>query len=87
VLLLRQRSAEGAEGCLRRAIQIAALQGARSLELRSAVSLCRLHRETGQAPDAPGLLREVLGSFREGFDTPDLREAGAPLEGERIPAP
>jgi pimeloyl-ACP methyl ester carboxylesterase/tRNA A-37 threonylcarbamoyl transferase component Bud32/tetratricopeptide (TPR) repeat protein len=87
VLLLRQRSPQGAEGCFRRAIEIAALQSARSLELRSAVSLCRLHRETGQAPDAPGLLLEVFSSFREGFDTPDLREAGALLKAERTPAP
>ena len=79
VLLLRQRSLE-AETSLRRALQIAALQGARSLELRSAVSLCRLHRETGQAPDAPALLETVLGSFRQGLDTPDVREAGALLQ-------
>jgi predicted ATPase len=87
VLLLRQGSLEGAEGCLRRSMQVAALQGGRSLELRSAVSLCRFHRETGLAPDAPGLLQAVLGSFREGFGTPDLREARALLEAERTPAP
>ena len=80
VLLLRQRSAQAAEASLRRAIEIAALQGARSLELRSSVSLCRLHRETGGASDASRRLQEVLGSFREGFDTPDLREARALLE-------
>ena len=83
VLLLRQRSSEAAEESLRRAIEIAVLQGARSLELRSSVSLCRLHGETGRAPDAPRLLQEVLGWFREGFDTPDLREARALLETAR----
>jgi pimeloyl-ACP methyl ester carboxylesterase/tetratricopeptide (TPR) repeat protein len=80
VLLLRQRSVEAAEGCLRRAIQIATVQGARSLELRASASLCRLHGETGRAPDALRLLEEVLSSFREGFDTPDLREARALLD-------
>ena len=80
ILLLRQRSAQAAEESLRRAIEIAALQGARSLELRSSVSLCRLHQETGRAPDARRRLQEVLDSFREGFDTPDLREARALLE-------
>ena len=45
----------------------------------ASVSLCRLHGETGRAPDAPRLLQEVFGSFREGFDTPDLREARALL--------
>jgi hypothetical protein len=79
VLLFRRRSPE-AEASLRCAIQIAVRQGARSLELRSAVSLCRLHRETGQAPDAPALLETVLGTFREGLDTPDLREARALLQ-------
>jgi adenylate cyclase len=84
MLFLRRGAADGAAESLRRAIEIARTQGARSLELRSAASLCRLHRETGQAPEAPALLQEVLGFFREDSDTLDLREARALVEAEPV---
>jgi len=87
LLLLRRGLAEAAEASLRQAVLTAAGQGARSLELRAAVALCELHRITGGAPDAPGRLRDVVGTFTEGFDAPDLREARAVLEAERAPTP
>lgn len=62
-------------------------QGARSLELRAAMSLCLVQRDQRNGAEAEGgqLLAGVLGSFTEGFDTPDLREAGALLtELERV---
>jgi pimeloyl-ACP methyl ester carboxylesterase/tetratricopeptide (TPR) repeat protein len=85
VILLRQGSAQGAEECLRRALEVAARQGARSLELRAAVSLYRLDRGTGRATEVRPRLQELLGGFREGLETPDLSEARTILESERAP--
>jgi len=62
--------------CFQRALGVAGRQQARSLELRAAGSLARL---TGGDSER-AQLAEVYGSFTEGFDTPDLREAGAILD-------
>ncbi|MEX5720837.1 adenylate/guanylate cyclase domain-containing protein [Geodermatophilus maliterrae] len=62
-----------------RALEIARRQGARSLELRAAVSLSRLWEANGRRDQARGLLAPVYGWFSEGLDTPDLREAAALL--------
>ncbi|MEQ9332228.1 adenylate/guanylate cyclase domain-containing protein [Thalassobaculum sp.] len=70
--------AEAAD-CFRRALDVARHQQARSLELRAATSLVRL--TAGEAERA--LLAELLGSFTEGFDTPDLAEARALLDTRR----
>jgi len=86
LILLHQGSVEGAEACVRRALDIAARQGARSLELRAAVGLYRLHRDTGLAPDAPGRLQGLIGCFPQEVETPDLREARAVVYPERAPA-
>jgi predicted ATPase len=67
------------EGCLLRALEVTRQQGARSLELRAAVSLARLWRTEGRDGEARELLARVYGSFSEGLDTRDLREAGAML--------
>ena len=66
-----------AEECLRRALDVARQQNARSFELRSSISLAGLWRDRGQARD---LLAPVYGWFTDGFDTPDLREAKALLD-------
>ena len=58
-----------------RGLDVARNQRARSLELRAALSLKRLWRRTGQHRQDNTLLALVYGSFTEGFDTPDLREA------------
>jgi len=50
------------------------------LELRAAVSLCRLWHAQGRDSDARDLLSETYHCFTEGFDTPDLKEAKAPLD-------
>jgi len=50
-------------------------QGARLLELRAATSLARLWGEQGRRTEARDLLAPVYGSFTEGFDTADLKEA------------
>ena len=60
---------------LRRAMFVARRQGAKSLELRAAISLARLLVEQGKESQALELLGEIYSWFTEGFDTPDLQEA------------
>jgi predicted ATPase len=64
-----------AEAYMRRALEIARRQGAKSLELRAAMSLGRLWQKQGRAEEARRLLEEVYGWFTEGFETRDLRDA------------
>ncbi len=64
-------------------MDVARQQGAKSLELRAAVSLSRLWQQQGKREEAQQLLAEIFGWFTEGFDTADLREAKALLE-ERV---
>lgn len=65
---------------LEKALDVARRQGARSLELRAAVSLARLRNHQGRGAEGHGLLAAVYETFTEGLDTPDLREARAVLE-------
>jgi predicted ATPase len=61
-----------------RALAVARQQQAKSWELRAAMSFARLWRDQGKPQQA----REpVYGWFTEGFDTRDLKEAKALLEG------
>ena len=69
-----------AEDYFRRARGVAADQGAKSLELRAAMSLGRLWMSQGKVPEAKQMLGEAHGWFREGLDLPDLRDARALLE-------
>jgi len=69
-----------AEDSFRTALAIAREQGTRGYELRAAMSLARLWREQGRRDEARDLLAPVYGSFTEGFDTPDLKEAKALLD-------
>jgi class 3 adenylate cyclase/predicted ATPase len=62
------------ESCFRRALESARAAGATSLALRAAIGLARLWADERRA-DARRLLSEIYGSFREGFETTDLREA------------
>jgi predicted ATPase len=61
------------------ALAIAREQGTRGYELRAATSLTRLWREQGRRGEARDLLAPLYGSFTEGFDTADLKEAKALL--------
>jgi predicted ATPase len=70
----------GPESCFHQSIQIARRQQAKSLELRAVVSLARLHRKSRKREEMRGLLAQIYGSFTEGFDTRDLREAKALLD-------
>jgi predicted ATPase/class 3 adenylate cyclase len=78
-LLASLGDGEGAETSFRRAFDEAGLAGARMIQLRAATRLTRLEEAPG-ARDAAATLRELLESFTEGFDTPDLREARAALD-------
>ncbi|MEZ4866102.1 MAG: BTAD domain-containing putative transcriptional regulator [Caldilineaceae bacterium] len=62
------------------AFTTARLQGAKSLELRAAISLCRLWRRQDKINEAQQLLSSSYHWFTEGFDTVDLREAKVLLD-------
>jgi predicted ATPase len=70
-----------AEQFFRTAIEVAREQEARSPELRAATSLARLWAERGERQKAHDLLAPVYDWFTEGFDTADLRDAKALLDG------
>jgi predicted ATPase len=82
LLLLRQPGTPQAEAetWLRRALDVARRQQAKSLELRAAMSLSHLWQQQGKQAEARALLAPVYGWFTEGFDTADLQEARALLE-------
>ena len=61
--------------CLMEAMTCARLQGARSLELRAAMSLAQLYRANADPITAASVLRPVYAAFTQGFDTLDLIEA------------
>jgi predicted ATPase/class 3 adenylate cyclase len=69
-----------AEECYRRALDVARRQGARSLELRAAVSLSRLWQAADRHDEARELLAPIYEWFTEGLDHPELREAAALLD-------
>jgi adenylate cyclase len=83
-LLLMQASSDDAEAeaedCLHQALRVAQKQGARSWELRTTMSLCRLWQRRGEQKAARQALTEIYEWFSEGFDTRDLHEARALLE-------
>jgi DNA-binding SARP family transcriptional activator/predicted ATPase len=81
LLLAGGAPAVEAEADLRRALEIARGQQARSLELRSARALARLWAASGRAAEARDLLAPVYSSFTEGLATPDLESALALLSG------
>ncbi len=78
--LLRARSnghEAPAEACFQRALAIARGQSAKSLELRAAMSLARLWRDTGERERALDLLAPIHDWFSEGLDSGDLRAAAS----------
>jgi predicted ATPase len=81
-LLVQQFGATAeSEDALHQAIALAQQQEAKGLELRAAVTLARLWHSVGRDDEAHQLLTPIYGWFTEGFDTPDLQEAGALLRG------
>ena len=73
--LKREEPTEEAESCFRRALDIARRQGARSLELRAAMSLARVLAGRDRRDEARTTLGDVYRRFTEGFDTADLKDA------------
>jgi predicted ATPase len=81
LLLIRKgRRMEEAEDCLRKAVDTARRQQAKSLGLRAAISLSRLWQQQGKRDEARQMQADIYGWFTEGFDTVDLQEAKALLE-------
>jgi predicted ATPase/class 3 adenylate cyclase len=81
-LLLMHNGADASESqrCFELAIQTACAQGAKSFELRATMSLARLLAQQGKRDYASQRLSEIYGSFTEGLDTADLKDAKALLE-------
>jgi predicted ATPase len=79
LLLAGGAEAAEAEAALRRALEIARGQQAKSLELRAAGALARLWAGSGRTAEASDLLAPVYASFAEGLSTPDLAAARALL--------
>jgi len=64
-----------AESHLKKSIEVARGQSARSLELRAATSLAELWRMQGRPDEARALLEPICRWFDEGAETADLRRA------------
>jgi predicted ATPase len=79
-LLLGREAPLEAEACLRRAMEIARHQKAKSLELRAAMVLAQLWQCQGRRQEAYDLVAPIFGWFTQGFDTPDLKKARALLD-------
>ena len=81
--LLLLDASEGAGGdadaAFKHAIDIAAEQGAKMLELRASIACARLCAEQGEAQRAFDMLSPIYRWFAQGFETPDLLEAGTLL--------
>jgi len=69
------------EACLVEALAVARRQEAKSFELRAATNLARLWQGMGNRTEGRDLLAPIYNWFTEGFDTPDLRDARALLDG------
>lgn len=69
------------ESRLQAALETAQGQRAKSLELRTAMSLSRLRQSQGTPSEARHLLTPIYHWFTEGFDTADLQQANALLDG------
>ena len=80
ILLKRDPANPGpAEEALKAAIAIAQQQGARSFELRAALSLAKLYQSTGRPADAHAVLAPALEGFTPTPEMPEIAEAQALL--------
>ncbi len=75
LLALNPSEVREAESCLKKSIEVAHGQSAKSLELRAATSLAELWRTQGRLDEARALLEPIYGWFHEGTETADLRLA------------
>lgn len=80
LLLERAIRPPEAEAEFVRALDLAGRQGARSWQLRAAISLAELRRRNGDITGARTVLARVYDTFEEGHATQDLRQASRVLE-------
>ena len=80
-ILLRGNSADTltAEKAFQRAIAVAGEQGARSFQLRAALSLAKLYQSTNRLVDAQAVLSPALEGFSPTPEMPEIAEAQALL--------
>jgi predicted ATPase len=71
---------DAAEDHFVQALEWARRQEALSWELRAATSLAELWHGRGKSADAHQLLTSVYNRFNEGFETADLKTAGALID-------
>jgi len=79
-IMLANDQIDEAESCFHESLEIARSQQAKSWELRTSMSLCRLWQSQNRDKQANALLAEVYQWFQEGFETGDLAEAKQLLE-------
>ena len=72
-------STSGVRADLEEAVKIARQQQSKSLELRASLGLTRLLMDDADNEGACHLIEPLHRSFSEGFDTPDVKQAGALL--------
>ena len=75
LLVLDPSKKREAESYLKKSIDVARGQSAKSLELRAATSLAELWRTQGRPDEARALLEPICSWFDEGFETANLRWA------------
>jgi tetratricopeptide (TPR) repeat protein len=79
-LRLKTGNAEHAEADFREAIALAETMNQKMYELRAAIPLARLLRDTNRRDEARELLAAAYAWFTEGFDTADLKDAKSLLD-------
>ena len=81
-LLLKQNRSSSIEAlaCLKRAVEVASNQSAKSLELRATMSMARLLASQGHHAEARTMLSAIYNWFTEGCDTADLKDAKTLLD-------
>ncbi|WP_454623839.1 adenylate/guanylate cyclase domain-containing protein [Bradyrhizobium cenepequi] len=75
LLALDPSNVSEAESGLKKSIEVARGQSAKSLELRASMDLAELWRKQGRADAAHALLAPICRWFEEGAETADLRRA------------
>jgi class 3 adenylate cyclase/tetratricopeptide (TPR) repeat protein len=81
IALLGLNRLEESQSALEEALCIARGQQAKAYELRASTGLARLWGEQGRRAEARDLLAPIYGWYTEGFDTADLKDAKALLDG------
>ena len=79
LLALNPSKVREAESHIKKSIEVARGQGAKSLELRATTSLAELWRRQERADEARALLEPICRWFDEGAETADLRRAVSAL--------